>query len=316
MASSKPMVIAAILGNLAVAVTKFIAAGMTGSSAMLTEGLHSVSDTGNGVLLLVGLRVSRRPPDTQHPFGHGKELYFYTLLVAMLVFGVGGGISIYEGILHVLRPEPMTHVVANYVVIALAAGFEGASWAVALKGFRRVQAGRSAWQTVRSSKDPTTFAVLFEDSAALIGLAVAAAGIFLADHLRMPVLDGAASIVIGVLLCAVATVLLRETKALLVGEAASPRVIRDVLEAAAADPAVDEIGRVMTMHLGPEEILLNLDVAFEPDLSSAELATAVRRLERAIRRAEPRVRHIFIEAGGAGAGTGNSRDEAGDGPAP
>lgn len=289
-------VYAALAGNVAVAVSKFIAAAITGSSAMLTEGFHSLSDTGNSILLLVGTYASRRRADELHPFGHGKELYFYTMLVAVLIFGIGGGVSIYEGILHVLSPATLREANANYIVIGIAVLAEGSSWLLAMKSFLRAKGRRTTWQAVHTSKDPTTFAVLFEDSAALIGLAVAALGIFLSEHFGMRRLDGAASIAIGLLLFGVAVVLLRESKGLLIGEAAAPAVVDAIRSTAQDDPAVAAIGRIMTMHLGPEDILLNVDIEFRPWLTGQQIATAIDRLERAIRTAEPRVRHIFIEA--------------------
>jgi cation diffusion facilitator family transporter len=295
MASSKTGIYAAILGNLAVAITKFVAASITGSSAMLTEGVHSLVDTGNGILLLVGVRLSKRPPDRTHPFGHGKEVYFYALIVSVLIFGLGGGVSIYEGILHILEPKAVTDPTINYIVIGLAALFEGIAATIALKGFLAVKGSASAWQTIRTSKDPTTFAVLFEDSAALAGLAVAGLGIFLAHELDMPTLDGVASVVIGLLLCGAATLLLRESKGLLLGEAASPDVVAAVERVVAGDPAVDSVGRLLTMHIGPDDILLNVDVAFRNDLSTGEIASAVDRLEGAIRSTDTRIQRIFIE---------------------
>lgn len=295
MASSKTAIYAAIVGNMAVAVTKFVAAATTGSSAMLTEGVHSLVDTGNGILLLVGVRVSKRPADPSHPFGYGKEIYFYTLLVSVLIFGLGGGVSIYEGILHILEPKPVGDPTINYIVIALAVVFEAIAAAVALKAFLAVKGQAPFWRTIRSSKDPTTFAVLFEDSAALAGLGVAALGIFLADWLQMPALDGAASVTIGLVLCGTATLLLRESKGLLLGEAATPEVVAAVERIVAADPAVDGIGRLLTMHVGPEDILLNLDVTFRKDLAAGEIAAAVDRLEEAIREKDQRIRRIFIE---------------------
>ncbi|MGI9175019.1 MAG: cation diffusion facilitator family transporter, partial [Rhodothermales bacterium] len=217
MASSKKAIYAAIVGNFAIAITKFIAAGISGSSAMLTEGIHSLVDTGNGGLLLFGLHRSRRPADEQHPFGYGKEVYFWTLMVAVLIFGLGGGISIYEGIQHMLHPEPIGDPTLSYIVLALAIVFEGIVWFIAWREFNRLRGDVSSWRFIRATKDPTLFAVLFEDTAALLGLVVALVGIFLSRQLEMPILDGAASVVIGVILCVTATLLLKESKGLLVG---------------------------------------------------------------------------------------------------
>ena len=296
MNANRVVIYAALAGNLAIAVTKFIAAGISGSSGMLSEAVHSTVDTLNEVLLLFGLHLSRRPADELHPFGHGKEQYFYTLMVAVLVFGAGGGLSIYEGILHVLHPRTVSHLTTSYVVIAVSALFEATSWTIALKEFLARAQGRSFWRTVRTSKDPTTFAVLFEDSAALVGLFIAAAGIFVTTHFGAAWADGVASILIGLVLCTVASLLLRETKALLIGEAARPQVIEAIRRTVDDDPAVRSTGRIMTMHLGPDEILLNMDLEFVTELDSAGVTTVVDRLERRIRETEPRVRHIFLEA--------------------
>ena len=295
--SSKKAVAAAVLGNLAIAVTKFAAAVVTGSSAMLSEGIHSLVDTGNGLLLLLGMRRSARPADQEHAFGHGKELYFWTFVVAILIFGVGGGMSMYEGILHILRPNPLENPTWNYVVLRFATVFEGMSWTVAWREFRADRGGRGVWQAVRAGKDPALFTVVFEDSAALAGLVVAFGGVTLGHLLEKPYLDGAASIVIGVILAGVAAVLAYESKGLLVGESAAPEVLSDVMAAAAADPAVAQVGRVLTMHLGPRDILLNLKLTFIDGLSTDELEAAVDRVEAAIRHRRPEVKRIFIEAG-------------------
>lgn len=308
-ASSRTAIFAAIAGNFAIAVTKFIAAGITGSSAMLTEGIHSLVDTGNGGLLLLGIRRSRRPADPEHPFGYGKELYFYTLMVAVLIFALGGGVSIYEGIQHVLHADAveMEDPTINYVVIGLAVLFEGFAWGTALKGFMQVKGKRTAWETVRTSKDPTLFAVLFEDSAALAGLVVAFLGIYLGHALEMPVLDGVASIIIGVILCVVALFLLRETKGLLLGESVDPEVLADIRGVIEADPAVEHVGRVMTMHMGPSDVLLNLDLQFDRTLDARAVEAAVDRLEEHIRAHHAEVRHIFIEAEALRRGRRNGR---------
>ena len=296
MASTKTAIYAAIGGNFAIAVSKFVAAAVSGSSAMLAEGIHSLVDTGNGGLLLLGIRRSKRPADEGHPYGHGKELYFYTLMVAVLIFGVGGGISIYEGILHVLHPEPIGDTTLSYIVIGLGVVFEGVAWTLALKGFLQLRGERTTWETIQTSKDPTIYAVLFEDSAALLGLLVAALGIYFSKALDMPVLDGVASIVIGVLLCAVATFLLRKSKGLLLGSSADPATVASIEALVGADPAVERVGRILTMHLGPEDVLLTLDLQFRSSLTADEVEGAVDRIEAAVREAHAYVRHIFVEA--------------------
>src|SRR5207302_7473031 len=222
--ASKRVIYAALVGNLLVALTKFLTAGLTGSSAMASEAVHSLVDTGNEVLLLYGLRRAARPPDELHPLGHGRELYFWSFIVTILIFALGAGVSMYEGILHVIAPVPISNPVVNYVVLGLALVLEGTSWGVALKEFRAVKGKRGYFEAVRQSKDPTMFMVLFEDTAALIGVMIALAGIATSETFDLPVLDGAASIGIGVLLGVVAMFLAREAKGLLIGEPATLEV--------------------------------------------------------------------------------------------
>jgi cation diffusion facilitator family transporter len=294
--SSRIAIFAAIAGNLAIAITKFIAAGMTGSAAMLAEGIHSVVDTGNGALLLLGIRRSKKPEDAEHPFGYGKELYFWTLMVAVTVFALGGGVSIYEGVLHLDHPELPENPMVNYVVLVIAMIFEGAAWVIAYRAFGTVRRNRPLWESVRRAKDPTTFAVLFEDTAALLGLVVAFLAILLGQLTGNPYFDGAASVVIGIILCVTALGLLRETKALLMGESADPEVVRSIESIVGQNPAVVRTARPLTMHLGPTDILVNLECQFKSDLHAEEIEKAVDVLESAIRKAHPNVRRIFIEA--------------------
>ncbi len=292
---SKVAIFAAIAANAAIAITKFIAAFFSGSSAMLSEAIHSLVDTGNGALLLVGLSQSRKPADENHPFGHGKELYFWPLIVAILVFSLGGGMSVYEGITHIVHPyhgDPTW----SYVVLGLAFAFESVSAFFAFKAFRKELKGAGIFETIRRSKDPTTFTVLFEDSAALAGLIVAFLGIFLGDLLNNPYLDGIASIVIGLILATVAVFLAYETKGLLIGEAVDPETLDSVRSIAAADDAVQTVRKSLTMHFGPHEVLLALDVEFKSHLSVKEIGDAINRVEAAIRGRHPEIRHIFIEA--------------------
>lgn len=296
-ASSKKAIVAAVLGNLAIAATKFAAATVTGSSAMLSEGIHSLVDTGNGLLLLLGIRRSRRPADADHPFGHGMELYFWTLVVAVMIFAVGGGMSIYEGVTHIQHPQPLEDPFWNYIVLGLAVVFESISFTIAWREFGHARAGRGIWRAVRESKDPSLFTVVFEDSAALAGLVLAFLGVLLGHQLENPYLDGAASVAIGILLAFVAVFLAYESKGLLLGEAADPAVVRDLTALVLHDPAVTEIEHVLTMHMGPADILLNLKVRFVPGLSSLESGRAVDRLERAIRTAHPEITRIYVEGG-------------------
>lgn len=296
MAESKKAIYAAIAGNAAIAVTKFTAAGFTGSSAMLTEGIHSPVDTGNGGLLLLGIRMSKKPADATHPFGYGKELYFWTLIVAMLIFGVGGGVSIYEGIWHLLHPSALEDPFWNYVVLGIAIVFEGIVFTIAFKQFQDLKGEQSTWQAIRTSKDPTTFTVLFEDSAAMLGLIAAAVGIFLGHQFNNPYFDGAASIVIGLILTAVAFFIGYESKGLLVGEGADPETLQSIQALAEGDPSIKAVERPLTMHFGPHTVLLTMDVQFHNGLSGTERDSAVARLEKTIRGKHEAIKHIFIEA--------------------
>ena len=294
--SSKKTIFAAIGANFAIAITKFVAAALSGSSAMLSEGIHSLADTGNELLLLLGIHMSQKPADANHPFGRGKELYFWTLIVAMMIFTVGGGISIYQGVTHLLNLRPLKDPTWDYVVLGFSVVFEGLSWKVAFTELLATKGEKNFWQAVRTSKDPIVFTVLFEDSAALLGLVVAFVGIFLGHQFHNPAFDGIASIVIGVILAVVAIVLAYESKGLLIGESADIETVNNIRRLAADEPAVERVMRTLTMHLGPDEVLLNLEIHFYIQLSSEEVALAVSRLEETIRTHHPEVKHIFIEA--------------------
>lgn len=292
---SKRVIYAALAGNLAIALTKFAAAFFTGSSAMLSEGVHSLVDTGNGGLLLYGMHRAARPADRTHPLGHGRELYFWSFIVALLVFALGAGVSFYEGVVHIMAPEPVANVKVNYIVLGLSFLFEGSSWLVALKEFRQ-QKGRQGWlRAVRSSKDPSVYTVLFEDSAALLGLIVAFVGILAAELLEMPELDGAASIGIGLVLGATAIFLARESKGLLIGEPASPEVERQVLAIVQKDPAVQQANGVLTVHMGPTEIVAGLSVEFEDHLTAPEIEACVERLEAQLKKEMPEITRLFVK---------------------
>lgn len=293
---SKTAVYAAIAGNLAIAVTKFVAAALTGSAAMASEGVHSLVDTGNGLLLLWGIRRSALPADEHHPFGRGKELYFWVFIVAILIFALGGGISIYEGLHHLADPRPLGDPTVNYVVLGLALLFEGAVWWVAYREFNKQRRGLGWWQAIRTSKDPTTFTVLFEDSAAMLGLVVAFLGVFFGHALGLPWLDGAAAVVIGLILGGVAFFLAYEAKGLLIGEGVDARTRASVEQLIVADPDIDRLVRALSMHFGPEDVLLTLEIEFRRELSAAQVTGAIDRLDKAIRGRHPEVKHIFIEA--------------------
>jgi len=292
---SKKAVIAAIIGNVAIAAIKFVAGAITGSSAMISEGIHSLVDTGNGGLLYYGLNRGARPADDHHPFGHGMEVYFWSLIVAVSIFGIGGGMSIYEGITHVRHPVPVSNPTVAYVVLALAAVFESLSFSVAWRTFRGTRGSRRTLSAIHHGKDPSLFTVLFEDTAALIGLAVAFVGVASSHLLHEPVLDGLASIVIGCILVVAALWLAYESRSLLVGEAADPEMVAEIRRIVLDDPAVTGLGVVLTMHLGPDDVLLNIEVKFTPGLPAEEIHAAVHRIEERINDPYPEVTRIFIE---------------------
>ncbi len=295
--SSLKVIYTAIAANLAIAISKLVAALYTGSSAMLAEAFHSAADTGNELLLLLGIKRSQRPPDPDHPFGHGKELYFWSLLVAIFIFGVGGGFSFFEGVSRLFRPRPVSNPGWNYTVLIMAAAFEGYSWYIARRALEsQKKRGETLWRVIRRSKDPSVFTVFLEDSAALIGIALAFLGIFLGQMLHNPYLDPIASTLIGVLLGAVALVLATESGALLVGESADPDQIRRVREIISSEPSVEAVGDLLTMQLGVDQVLLAATIKFRPDLSVSELESSIDRIERRIRQEEPTIKRIFIEA--------------------
>jgi cation diffusion facilitator family transporter len=295
-AESKIAVYGAIGANVAIAATKFVVAAITGSSAMLSEGFHSAVDTGNGILLLVGTHLSERPATPEHPFGHGKELFFWSLIVAVLIFGVGGGLSIFEGVQHIVEPAPVRDAHWNYAVLGAAALFEGTSFTIALRVFLRTKDNRPFWQALHASKDPTTYTVLAEDSAALAGLAVAAVGIFLSQKYDMPAADGGASIVIGLILCGVAVLLIHEARGLLVGEGIRPDTATAIRQIIGEHPLVRRIGPLLSMYIGPDEVLLTTDVEFDLNATSAQVAAAVRALEHEIRTRFDKITRIYIES--------------------
>lgn len=296
MAESTKVIYAAIVANLAIAATKFTAAAFTGSSAMISEGIHSLVDTGNGGLMLLGVHQSRKPADDKHPFGYGKELYFWTLIVAIVIFAVGGGVSAYEGLLHVIHPKPFENPLLNYIVLGLAFVFEGYSFLIAYKMFQSEKGEQTVWQSIETSKDPTTYTVLFEDSAALLGLVVAFVGVLLAHKLNNPYFDGAASIIIGIILAVVAVLLAYESKGLLVGEAVDPKTLKNIRRLAESDPRVEKVKSALTMHFGPHTILLAMDLQFRRNLSAAEVENSIDVLEEKIRSHHEDVKHIFIES--------------------
>lgn len=293
---SKTVIYAAIAANLGIAAAKFVAAAVTGSSAMLSEGIHSAVDSGNGILLLYGVNRSNRPADDHHPFGYGKELYFWSLVVAILIFALGGGISIYEGVKHLQHPEPISNPLVNYLVLGVATVFECVALVLALKELNQIRGDMSIWQAVRESKDPTVITVLFEDSAALAGIVVAFIGVYLGSTFGWTWADGSASILIGVILTVVAGFLVVETKGLLVGEGANPKMLASIRALIAADENIVAMDRPLTMYFGPHHALLVLNVEFKAGLTPQQAEATIDRIELGIRGAHPDIKQIYIEA--------------------
>jgi cation diffusion facilitator family transporter len=294
--SSKTVIYAALAGNILIAISKYGAAWFTGSAAMLSEAIHSTVDTGNQVLLLFGLKRAAKPADSEHPFGHGLQLYFWVFVVAVLIFAVGAGLSFFHGIDKVRNPHAIENAYVSYIVLGLAMVFEGLVWIVALREFRRTQ-GRFGWlASIRRSKDPVVFTVLLEDSAAMLGLVVAMAGVALAQMFDLPILDGVASIIIGLILAATAAFLAYEAQSLLTGEAADPELRAALRAIVASEPGVVGTNEMLTMHFGPRDVLVTLSLEFADELSATAVEDAVSAIERRIRSAHPEVKRVFVEA--------------------
>ncbi|SOD79906.1 cation diffusion facilitator family transporter [Spirosoma fluviale] len=295
MASTKTAIYTALGANLAIAITKFIAAGVTGSSAMLSEGIHSLVDTLNEVLLLLGMKRSQKPADAKRPFGYGRELYFWSFVVSLLIFAVGGGVSFYEGITHLQHPNPIENPLWNYIVLGIAIVLDGVSMVTAFRAFNAQRGDQPFWSAVKESKDPATFVVLFEDVSDVLGLIIAFLGVFLGHQLNNPYLDGAASILIGILLMAVAVLLARESRSLLMGEAAAPAIVQQTITLTEADADVLKTVNAFTFQMGPEEVVLIQRVAFQPELKTDAIVDGINRIRQTIQAAEPTIRQVYIE---------------------
>lgn len=296
MASSKKVIYAALAGNLLVAITKFVAASYTGSSAMLSESVHSLVDTGNGGLLLYGMHKAKLPPDKRFPFGHGKEIYFWSFVVALLVFSLGAGISIYEGIQHVRAPHAIENPFVNYIVLALSLLFEGVAWFIALKEFKQHKGKQGYVEAVEAGKDPTKFAILLEDSAAISGLLVAIAGLALSQWTGDATYDGIASILIGLILAFTAIFLARETKGLLIGESAGQEVVEGIRTVIEKMPGVDRVNEILTMHVGPDYVLVNISLLLSSQLDRAQAHDTLDLIDNQIKARYQRIKRVFIES--------------------
>jgi cation diffusion facilitator family transporter len=293
---TKRAVLIALAANIVIALMKFLVAVFINSAALLAEGFHSLADTSNQAFLLLGIRLSAKPADRAHPFGHGKERYVWAFVVSLSIFIIGAVLSIHEGITKIIHPEPLRTPGWGYLVLALSFFFDSYSWRIAFRELRGQIKKQGFLQSFRASKAPALFIIFLEDSAAIFGLAVALSGILLSALTGEPVFDGAASVIIGMILTLVAVFLFYETKSLLIGEGVSGTDLRKIKAAIATVPEVKEIVDILTMHLGPEDILVNLDINFANGLSTDEVEQAIDRVEQAIRKEVPAVKKIFVEA--------------------
>lgn len=295
MARSKKSIYSALAANLLIAVTKFIAGAVSHSAAMIAEGVHSVVDTINELLLLFGIHQSKKPPDERRPFGYGKELYFWAFIVSILIFGLGGGISIYQGYLHIKEPEPLGDPFWNYMVLGMSVIFEGASFVIAAKEFNKVRGDQSWWQAIKKSKDPSNFLVLFEDGAAVAGLLIVFLCVYLGHRLQYPYLDGIASVLVGLLLVGVSLILARESRSLLMGEGIAPETQKKMTALIEKDPAVVKVLHVLSTYQSPEEVVLMLIIAFKEDIDAVEINDAIDRIRDAIKKEFTLVRYVLIQ---------------------
>ncbi|WP_432713838.1 cation diffusion facilitator family transporter, partial [Pedobacter sp.] len=283
MAKNQKSIYSALIANLLIAVTKFIAGAYTNSSSMISEGIHSLVDTVNQVLLLYGLKRSRKAPDSIRPFGYGRELYFWSFIVSILIFGLGGGLSIYQGIQHIVHTEPLGDPTWNYVVLVISMIFEGTSLVIAIKEFNAVRGELNFWKAIVKSKDPSSFLVLFEDGAAVLGLFIVLVLMIIGHTFNIPFLDGVASILVGTLLVFVSFILARESRSLLMGEGITPETKRDIISMAEEDEAVIRVANVLSTYQSPEEVVLVLVIVFEADLDTEEITDAITRIRKKIK---------------------------------
>lgn len=288
------VLIGALAANFGIAIAKFIAAGISGSSSMLTEGVHSLVDCGNQILLLYGTHRAAKPPDRLHPFGYGRELYFWAFVVAILIFAVGAGVSIYEGWRHILEPEPLRDPTINYIVLSVAFILEASSWTIAIREFSRSRRGDGWWLSIKKSKDPATFITVFEDSAAIIGLVLAGIGVWSSHYFGDPRIDGVASIAIGGVLAGVAILLAREAKGLLIGESADPALIELLWQSMEERKEIIHVNHIRTVHTAPNAVFVAISADFDDGLSMGEGERLIEEIEVAMKMAIPELTSIYI----------------------
>ncbi|HEY2726023.1 MAG TPA: cation diffusion facilitator family transporter [Parafilimonas sp.] len=295
MATTKFIVYTALIADLAIAATKFVAAFITGSSAMMSEAVHSLVDSFNEILLLAGIKFSSKPADEKRPFGYGKELYFWSFIVSLLIFSLGGCISIYEGIMQLKHPVAIEHALWIYIVLAISFLFNGFSLIAAIKNFNRIRTQDEFWDEIKKSKDPTGFVVLLEDAAGLLGVLVAFVGVFIDERYKTGYADGIASVIIGAILIAVSVLLVKESRSLLMGEPASKKTLHEIMKIAEGDSSVIKVLRHYSMYMAPEEVVLQLSVAFKNNVSAKQLTAAINQIEEKIKKRFPRIKQIFIQ---------------------
>ena len=295
MASSKLPIYSALVANVAIAITKFIAAAVTGSSAMISEGIHSVVDTANELLLLLGISKSKKPADKDRPFGYGRELYFWSFIVSILIFGFGAGLALYEGITHLQHPNPIENPKWNYVVLGASLIFNLISFLITLREFNKSKGDDSFWFAVKKSKDPSNFVILFEDAGDVLGVLVALAGVYFGNKYHNPYYDGVASIVIGIILAAISFVLIQESRSLLMGESIQESTAKSITEIAESDETVQKVFYPLSVYLAPEEIVLVLETVFKDELTTKQINEAIERIQTKIQQQFPNIKQIFIE---------------------
>ena len=295
MASSKTSIYAALIANLLIAVTKFIAGGISNSAAMIAEGVHSVVDTVNELLLLLGIHRSKKLPDATHPFGYGKELYFWSFIVSIMIFGLGGGISIYQGIAHIIKPEELGDPTINYIVLSLSIVFEGTSLIIAIKQFNQIRGTTPFWRAVIKSKDPSSFLVLFEDAAAVAGLFIVMICVYISHRFNKPYVDGVASLLVGLILVVVSAILARESRSLLMGEGVSTQTRDKICRLVEGDNHVTKVMHILSTYQSPTEVLLMLIVAFKEDMDTSEINVAIDRIRDDVKTEFKFVRFVVIQ---------------------
>lgn len=295
MAKSNRSIYSALAANLLIAITKFIAGSFSNSSAMIAEGVHSLADTINQLLILFGIRQSKKPPDATRPFGYGKELYFWSFIVSIIIFGLGGGVSVYQGYQHIIKPETTGDPTWNYVVLGISFFFEGSSLLIAAKEFNKVRHHQTWWQAIKRSKDPSAFLVLFEDGAAVLGLIIVSICVYTGHRLHMPYLDGVASLLVGLLLVGVSFILARESRSLLMGEGIAPATQQKISTLIQQDPAVLKTLHILSTYQSPEEVLLMLIIAFKPHLVTIQINEAIVRIRETVKHEFTFVSFILIQ---------------------